>query len=166
MERMGKERINIAEEIKLIPWWAISLAVVAFGGLQALFFRVTFPREPHPPPLVFQMLFGVLGGTILAFVVLMIGYVNRDARRRGMNVALWTILVIFVPNAIGFIIYFLSRHPLMVACPQCATVVNPNFNYCPKCKFNLLPSCPQCHHAVRPGDAYCPYCAQELTLRV
>jgi len=166
MERMAEERINIAEEIKLIPWWVFGLAVVAFAGLQAFFLLVAFPRQPHPPPRALQIFFGVLTGTVLAFFILLVGYVNRDAKRRVMNVALWTVLVIFIPYAIGFIIYFLLRHPLMVPCPQCVAMVNPSFNYCPKCKFNLHPSCPQCHRTVRLGDTYCPYCALELTQQV
>jgi RNA polymerase subunit RPABC4/transcription elongation factor Spt4 len=94
--------------------------------------------------------------------VLLVGYVNRDARRRGMNVALWTVLVIFVPNAIGFIIYFLMRQPLRIACPKCGVVADPAFNFCPKCKFNLHPTCPECHRGVQAGDLYCPFCAREL----
>jgi len=88
--------------------------------------------------------------------------VNRDARRRGMNVALWTVLVIFVPYAVGFIIYFLMRQPLRIACPKCGATADPAFNFCPKCKFNLHPACPQCHHPVQVGDIYCPYCAKAL----
>lgn len=165
MERMAEERFNIAEEIKLIPWWAFGLAVVAFAGMEALFL-ILVPRHPHPPPRALQVFLGALTGTVLGFLMLLYGYVNRDAKRRGMNAVLWTVLVIFIPNAIGFIIYFLVRHPLMVTCPQCVTMVNPSFNYCPKCKFNLHPSCPECHRAVRLGDTYCPYCAHELTQRV
>jgi RNA polymerase subunit RPABC4/transcription elongation factor Spt4 len=158
---MAEERINIAEEFKLTPWWAFGLAVAAFAGMEALFL-ILVARQPQPPPRALQVVLGALTGTLLGFFMLLIGYVNRDAKRRGMNVALWTILVIFIPNAIGFIIYFLVRHPLMIACPQCRTMANPSFNYCPKCKFNLHPSCPQCHRAVRLGDTYCPYCAHEL----
>jgi hypothetical protein len=30
-----------------------------------------------------------------------------------MNSLVWTLLVIFIPNGIGFIIYFLTRQPLL-----------------------------------------------------
>jgi predicted amidophosphoribosyltransferase len=88
-----------------------------------------------------------------------------------MSVALWTLIVIFVPNAIGFILYFLLRQPLiyfllrwplLINCPQCGATLNPSFNHCPKCKFNLHPTCPECKHAVQTGDAFCPYCARGL----
>jgi len=103
----------------------------------------------------------VVAGTVLGFAMLMVGYVNRDAKRRGMNVALWTLLV-FLPNAIGFILYFLLRHPLQMNCPQCGTGVSARYNFCPNCRHNLRPSCPQCKREVRTADKYCPYCAQEL----
>lgn len=160
---MIEEKPQITEEIRLIPWWAYTLAVALFAAVQALMHLVGFRREPHPPPLPLQIFFGFMAGAVVAFLMLLIGYVNRDAKRRGMNTALWTVLVIFIPNAIGFIIYFLLRQPLLVACPQCGTAANPSFNYCPKCKFNLHPTCPECHRAVRVGDAYCAYCAHEFT---
>jgi hypothetical protein len=159
---MMEEKPQTAEEIRLIPWWAYALAAVGFVAVQALMHFVGFRREPHPPPFVLQIFFGLLAGTILAFFVLLVGYVNRDAKRRAMNVPLWTVLVIFIPNGIGFIIYFLLRLPLLVACPQCGTAANPSFNYCPNCKFNLHPACPECHRPVRVADTYCPYCAHEF----
>lgn len=159
---MNEEKPQITEEVRVIPWWAIGLAIVFFAGLQVLMHLVIFPREPHPSPYGLRIFVGLMGGVVLAFFVLLVGYVNRDAKRRGMNTALWTLLVIFIPNAIGFIIYFLLRQPLMVKCPQCGAMATPSFNYCPKCKYNLRPTCPQCQHAVCAGDTYCPYCARAL----
>ena len=153
---------NIVDEVKVIPWWAIGLAVVLFAGIQVLMHVVLFRLDPHPAPLAFRIFIGFMAGAALAFFVLLVGYVNRDARRRGMNVALWTVLVIFVPYAIGLIIYFLMRHPLRMACPECGAMADPAFNFCPKCKFNLHPTCLECHRAVQPGDLYCPFCGKEL----
>lgn len=160
---MAHERINIREEFKIIPPWAWALAVVVFGGMLYVFLFVAFKHEPHPPPVPLQVLIGFLPGSVMAFLALLVGYVNRDAKRRGMSVALWTVLVIFIPNAIGFILYFLLRHPLALTCPQCRTSVDASFNFCPKCKFGLHPTCPECKHAITPGDKFCPYCARQLT---
>jgi len=159
---MSEAKPNITEEARLVPWWATGLAVALFAGFQLLMHVVLFPRDPHAPPLALRIFFGFLGGAGLAFFVLLVGYVNRDARRRGMNTALWTVLVIFVPYAIGFIIYFLMRQPLKIECPKCGAVADPTFNFCPMCKFNLHPACPECHRAVQAGDLYCPFCAKEL----
>ena len=47
---------------------------------------------------------------IVALLPLLIGvYVYRDAKRRGMNAALWTLIAILAPSLIGFIIYLLVR---------------------------------------------------------
>ena len=84
---------------------------------------------------------------------------NRDAKRRGMNSTLWTVLVLILLPAYfvtGFIIYFLLREPLPYKCSRCNAVVSARFNYCPECKFNLRPSCPSCRREVRLGDRYCP----------
>jgi len=159
---MPEAKPNISEEARLIPWWAIGLAVALFVALQVLMHVVLFPRESHPPPLALRIFFSFLAGVGLAFFVLLVGYVNRDARRRGMNVAMWTVLVIFVPYAIGLIIYFLMRQPLRTTCPKCGALADPGFNFCPKCKFKLHPACPECHRPVQVGDLYCPFCAKEL----
>jgi hypothetical protein len=39
--------------------------------------------------------------------VALIGYVYGDAKRRQMRYVMWTLLAIFVPNAIGIILYFI-----------------------------------------------------------
>lgn len=162
MNRTSEEKFDIREEIKLIPSWAVVLAILIFAALQVLLHMVLFPRDPHAPPLALRIFFGFLPGCVLAFLVLLVGYVNQDTKVRGMNRTLWTLLVIFVPNAIGFIIYFLMRQPARATCPQCNAMVSPVFNYCPRCKFNLHPACPQCHRAIQVGDMFCPYCASEL----
>jgi len=162
MHPTSEEKFDIREEIKLIPLWAVILAVALFAGWEALFQMVLVPHDPHPMPLALQLFFGFLGASVFAILTLLVGYVNRDAKLRGMNRTLWTLLVIFVPNAIGFIIYFLMRQPVRTTCPQCSAMVSPVFNYCPRCKFNLHPACPQCHRAIQMGDTFCPYCASEL----
>jgi predicted amidophosphoribosyltransferase len=104
-------------------------------------------------------------GFFFAFYMLMIGYVNRDSRRRGMNPTLWTLMmVLLLASGIGFIVYFLLRQPLVVSCPKCAGRVDTDFNYCPKCHFQLKPLCPGCKHAVRIGDAYCAHCGHGLEM--
>lgn len=159
---MADGRFQLKQEWSLVPGWAIGLAVVFFFGVEILMTLVLFPREPNPPPVPFQLLFGVLMGSMLAFLTLLVGYVNRDAKRRGMSSALWTILVIFIPNAIGFILYFLMRQPLRVPCPGCGAALQPNANYCPSCGVHLRPVCPECRRAIEPGDKYCANCGHEL----
>lgn len=159
---MSNLKSTLKDEIRLIPGWAYILAGVIFVCFQ-LILGYAWRHAPNPPPLPFQIFIRIFPGIIVAFLVLLIGYVNHDAKLRGMNRTLWTLLVIFIPNAIGFILYFLLRQPRAIECPGCGNLVNPKFNFCPTCKYSLQPTCPGCQHAVNPGDKFCPYCAHELT---
>ena len=162
MNQTSDGKFDIREEIRLIPNVMVGVAVLVFLAMEALLICVAFRHDPHAPPMAVQVLIATLAGTLLGIVMLLVGYVNRDAKRRGMNYVLWTVLVLFIPNAIGYIIYFVVRQPIVGKCPQCGTTTKPTFNFCPKCKFNLHPACPQCHRAIEVGATFCPYCSAEL----
>jgi RNA polymerase subunit RPABC4/transcription elongation factor Spt4 len=91
-----------------------------------------------------------------------IGYVNRDAGRRGMSRVFWTLLAIFIPNALGIVLYFILRKPRTSNCPQCGAVVEPRFGFCPRCRHRLSPVCPHCQRGVNASDKFCPYCGDDL----
>jgi double zinc ribbon protein len=158
---MDTQKSSLSNEIRVVPWWAYLLALTIFLCFEIII-GIAWTREHNPPPLALQYFIRFVPGTVLAFFGLLIGYVNQDAKRRGMNRTLWTLLVTFIPNGIGFVLYFLLRQPLPVPCPQCGNPTNPNFNFCPKCKFNIRPTCPGCQHSVNPGDKFCPNCSHEL----
>jgi RNA polymerase subunit RPABC4/transcription elongation factor Spt4 len=119
-------------------------------------------RELHAPPVWARPLLGILAGLGGVCYLLFIGYINRDAKRRGMSPTLWTLVAILIPNCLGFLLYFILRHPLHSACPQCGNAVQTGFNFCPRCSHKLSPSCPQCQRVVGMNDVYCPYCATSL----
>jgi hypothetical protein len=161
-EVRGKEKFDIRQEVGIIPAWAFVVAIIVFVAAPIVFFGFVWPHEEDAPGLVLRVLIPFLPATILAFLVLMIGYVNRDAGRRNMNRLLWTLVVIFVPNAIGFILYFLLRSPVQGHCPKCGTAVDPKANYCPNCRYSFHPTCPQCKLPVGPGDTFCANCGAQL----
>jgi RNA polymerase subunit RPABC4/transcription elongation factor Spt4 len=106
------------------------------------------------------------GTFVLSCLLFMFGYVYKDAQRRGMNPALWTLLVFILSPAYGFIgliIYLLVREPLPYTCPQCNATVSARFNFCPTCKYNLHLACAHCQREVADTDKFCPYCAAALT---
>ena len=155
---------RLQEELKIIPGWAYFLASIGFLCMQFLFNYVIPAQKAnanHPPAPVLALL-GLLAGFAIACYFLLVGYVNRDAGRRGMSRTLWTIIVIFVPNALGFILYFLLRQPAMQPCPKCRTQVEATFNYCPTCNTKLHPHCAQCQRTVQLTDTFCPYCGYKL----
>ena len=93
----------------------------------------------------------------------MVGYVNADSKRRGMNSLLWTLLVIFVPKALGFIAYFLLRKPLVMPCPNCRTPVGSDFRFCPKCGYAVTPRCVHCGCSIQRDYVVCPYCGKPVS---
>lgn len=173
--RRRKEKLRFWDEFMIIPKWLIGLVIFLY--LLALGIAIpvnlahgndTFWDLRNNPVLASFALAGVV--TLMSFFfatfIFMTAYVNRDASRRGMNSALWTILIlIFLPTwgLIGFVIYFLMREPLPYPCPQCSASVSARFNFCPNCKCNLQPSCPQCKHEVAELDKFCPYCGNDLS---
>ena len=156
------DKPSLKSEIRIIRGWAVGLAIIIFSVVTFCFFRFVWGPEESPPAFPVQVLITLLPATLLAVLALMIGYVNQDAGRRGMSRTLWTIIVICVPNAIGFILYFLLRSPLKNRCPECATIVDVRANYCPRCRHNFHPTCAQCKSPVRPNDAYCPNCGSPI----
>ena len=157
MQLTDQKATGFKAELKLIPGWAWFLAVTAFISLQFVF-NVAIPHSKNPPPPWACTLLGLLVGVIGAGYMLLVGYVCLDAGRRGMSRVLWTMIAMLVPNCLGFILYFILRQPLVATCPQCGAMIQPGFNFCPRCNCKLNPSCPQCQRMVRAGDTYCPYC--------
>ena len=159
--RMAHENTRFVDEFRIIPRSLKIVAIVLFiaGQIAA---QIVYFADSRKDPLIALAGGAAVATLIIGFLLLFFGYVNRDAKRRGMNSTLWTLIAVFVPYAIGLIIYFLMREPLPYDCPRCGALVNARFNFCPICKCNLRPSCPQCKREVRLEDKYCPYCAQEL----
>jgi RNA polymerase subunit RPABC4/transcription elongation factor Spt4 len=152
---------GLAAEIKIVPAWAWVLAGIVFVATQ-WFFNIAVARRADAPPVWTRPLLGLLAGIAAGCYLLFIGYINRDAKRRGMSPVLWTLVSILIPNGLGILLYFVLRQPRQAACPQCANAVQAGFNFCPRCNHKLSASCPQCQRLVGTNDVYCPYCGTAL----
>jgi Double zinc ribbon len=104
----------------------------------------------------------VVAFVLFATWILLVGYVYADSKRRGMSRLPWLLIVIFVPNALGFILYFVLRHPIPARCPSCGHPIEEEVAFCPKCGRQTEDACPACKHPVRPGDAFCSSCGHSL----
>jgi drug/metabolite transporter (DMT)-like permease len=78
---------------------------------------------------------GLLGGVMIAIWALCVGYVNADARRRGMPPILWTLIVVFIPNLLGFLLYFALRRPIALPCPHCGQATTAGQRFCSWCGY-------------------------------
>ena len=115
-------------------------------------------------PSINTMIFILFVLAALLTAPILIGvYVYRDANRRGMNAALWTLIAVAAPGLIGFIIYLLIRgnYPDL-RCPQCAGPVSEEYAVCPHCGAKLHPTCPNCSFPVELDWKVCPKCATPL----
>ncbi len=112
----SEKHTRFADELRLIPRWAWVLAGLGFICIPILFVTV-LSHDPKAPSFGGLVALGILAGLFMPCFFLLIVYVNRDAGRRGMNRVIWTLLAIFVPNALGIILYFLLRQPLPALCP-------------------------------------------------
>ena len=151
-------------EGRLIPWWSYLLATGIFIGFLALLYPAIQQHRMQDRPVALSIFWGIWVGLYLGFYMLMVGYVLRDSRRRGMNPMTWLVIMLaLMPAGLGFVVYFLLRSPIEAHCPKCGTHVGSDFNYCSHCQYQLKPVCEHCQHALRPADAFCAYCGSAVS---
>jgi hypothetical protein len=156
------------DEWNLVPAAAKVLAALAalfILMLMGLVFLVPPMAERGMPPLMlwgFFALTSVPSAAMLAVYVLLLGYVWADAGRRGMSQAGWTLIALFVPMAIGIILYFVVREPLPASCRSCGALVPRGQACCTGCGAALATTCPECQRPVEPTWAHCGGCGAAL----
>jgi hypothetical protein len=151
------------DEIRVIPWPVWVLAFCLAGGIFAFLAKTAFPAgEMQDWPALGRFAFLGALPVVLFTWVLLIGYIYGDAKRRKMRYVMWTLLAIFIPNAIGVVLYFILREPSKQACPKCGTPVPAGSLYCPGCGTPMTRVCPQCGRSVEPGWSHCTQCGNRL----
>ncbi len=149
---------RLRQEVAIIPRLgyalAIGIAVMILLGATIAFF--------DEPGHIEILIGGAFVALLLCVFILLISYVYADARRRGMRHVLWTLLVIFVPQAIGFIIYFVMRDPLLQPCRSCGTPARREYAFCPQCGSTLPRVCPSCSKPVDNDWPHCAHCGVKL----
>lgn len=113
------------------------------------------------PPIVFVLAVGsgsLLVGALLGLWLLCVGYVYADARHRSMPAVLWVLVVIFIPNLLGFLLYFALRRPLGSACPNCGQLIAAEQRFCSWCGSQSFapPAVANGLHSPGPGAALTP----------
>lgn len=155
---------RFSDELRIIPRVAWVIAVLVYACMFSILMFVAMPHDPklRAWPFAGQLAFSIWPGLLVAAIVLLVGYINADARRRNMRYVMWTLLAIFLPNSIGIILYFVLRDPLPVPCPKCGTQTRSGFAFCPQCGAELARSCANCKRVVERGWSRCAYCGTGL----
>jgi hypothetical protein len=139
-------------------------AYIIAGTVYVLgFAMMRFLAIPHDPksayfPEAGKFVLSLFVPLVISGWILLIGYVFGDAKRRGMRHWLWTLLAIFIPDAIGIILYFILRDPLPFYCSSCGASLKSTYTFCPNCSAPLRPTCTQCGRGLERGWKHCPNC--------
>lgn len=153
---------KFSKELGIIPAAAWMLATLAGVCMFCVLFLFGMPPARHPWPLPGQVLFCLAMAIVIFAYVMLIGYINADAKRRGMRYVMWTLLAIFLPNSIGIILYFVLRDPLLIQCAHCGAAGRAGFVFCPQCGSDLCPICPRCRRSIEPAWKKCAYCGADV----
>ena len=157
------------QEWALVPtgarWTAVLVCLVVMSIVGGIFLLPGLAERNGTAILVMLPFFlaSLVGVAFIGAWVLLVGYVFGDAKQRGMNHVLWTLLAIFIPNAIGIILYFILREPVTVPCPACGTPARKGHAFCAGCGAAVRVACPQCRQPVEPGWRNCARCGVPLT---
>ena len=149
--------------LRLVPVWVWVLGAVVFLCVQYVF-DVVLAQQTDPPSAWIRALMGIVAGAVMVCYLAFIGYINRDAKRRGMNSVLWTVVAIVIPNALGILLYFLLRQRLSGPLVD-VRVASTTHGSCPQCGYSFRSSCPQCGNTVDVGDGYCRTCGRALSVQ-
>ncbi len=131
-------------------------AILAAAGFTA------FVLVADDPPMEVRVPLGILIAAVMFTYGFLVSYVYGDAQRRGMRQVLWTLIAFFVPNALGFIAYFILRDPLLQPCAACGATARRDFAFCPQCGSPQPRVCPSCRRPVEPIWPHCAHCGQKL----
>ena len=147
---------RLRKELSILPRVGTVLTLLIAGTAAACIFL--FADEPPPV----RVAIGTLVSVIILAYGLLVCYVYADSKRRGMRPVLWTLVAALVPNAIGFVAYFILRESILHPCNQCGTPARREFAFCPSCGSTLPRACPSCHKPVEPIWTHCAHCGANL----
>jgi hypothetical protein len=148
------------EKTSVIPKLVYVLAGIAFVAGFLVMRCAAIPSDPKTVnwPEGVKIFLSLFASLIAVVYILLIGYIYGDAKRRLMRAWLWTLLAIFIPNAIGIILYFFMRDPMPFYCSKCSAPIKSAYTFCPNCAAALRPTCAQCGRGMELGWAHCPQC--------
>jgi len=137
-------------------------SAVAISALVAFAAALLWVLVNHEFPLAARIALATLLALFIFLYGFLVSYVYGDAKRRGMRQVLWALVAALVPNALGFIAYFLLREPLLRPCGTCGATVRRDFAFCPECGSPLRQVCPACRRPVETAWSHCAHCGTKI----
>lgn len=121
----------------ILPSAAMAIAALAIPSWVVYFAssrgRSTLASEGFLNTMPEALWFGLTFGVFTAAFFLALGYIYGDAKRRQMSAWAWVIAAFFIPNLIGFILYFVFRRPLLAPCSSCGWAIRRGEAFCSHC---------------------------------
>jgi hypothetical protein len=127
--------MKTAEFMDVVPrsFKKAAYAVSACSVLACIAVMVGRATQGYPLAFLKGMALGLVGAVFVSTWLLCLGYVHADARRRAMPPWLWTLIAAFIPNLLGFLLYFACRRAIAVPCPHCNQANAPGQRFCSWC---------------------------------
>lgn len=148
---------RLRQELGVAPPSGVAVsALLAFLGGGLLFLVA------GRPALHVRIGFATVMGLFIFVYGFLVAYVYGDARRRGMRHGVWALVAACVPNALGFIAYFLLREPLPQPCRACGAAARRDLAFCPRCGAPLPGACPACRRPVETAWSHCAHCGTKI----
>jgi len=92
----------------------------------------------------------------------LVRFTGNTAHAEDLFQQTWLKVMTGIPNALGFIAYFILRDPLLQPCAACGATARRDFAFCPQCGSPLPRVCPSCRRPVEPIWPHCAHCGQKL----
>ena len=118
---------GLRREVEVIPHSGVAVSACVASVLAFLWIVVV---RDMPPGLRIGL--GATLGLVIFLYGYFVAYVYGDAKRRGMRPGAWALVAALVPNALGFVAYFLLRDPLLRACGGCGATSRRDLAFCPQ----------------------------------
>ena len=149
------------QELRVVPkaGWVIA-AVIQLGLGVFLYILLDQSPDSRKWPFWLKDVATGLAPLPLAIYALLIAYIYKDAQRRAMRHVMWMFLALLIPNAIGIILYFVLRDPVMTPCFSCGAMAKAGFGFCPSCGAPKGNTCVKCGRPVETEWANCAYCGE------
>ena len=148
-------------EVEVIPRTGVAIAA-GVASLLVLAWMLVLHASPLGP----RIGFGAVLGLVVFLYGCLVAYVYGDARRRGMRPGAWAVVAALVPNALGFVAYFLLRDPVRRPCSSCGATSRRDVAFCPQCGSPLRDLCTACRRPVEPSWRNCGHCGAPLAEQV